>query len=148
MAKFVKKPIEIEAIQFTGENHEEIINFTEGKVELKTKSSSDTSLYVHTLEGEMQAIPSDYIIKGVHGEFYPCKKAIFQKTYSEVVEETFKDRLLKERAELEDKVSKLGSFLETENFKKIDEKQQELLEIQHGLMKSYLDILEQRISLL
>lgn len=148
MAKFVKKPIEIEAIQFTGENHEEIINFTEGKVELKTKSSSDTSLHILTLEGEMQAIPSDYIIKGVHGEFYPCKEAIFKKTYSEVVEETFKDRLLKERAELEDKVTKLGSFLETENFKKIDEKQQELLEIQHGFMKSYLDILEQRISLL
>jgi hypothetical protein len=103
MAKFVKNPIEIEAIQFTGENHEEIINFTEGKVELKTKSSSDTSLYIHTLEGEMQAIPSDWIIKGVHGEFYPCKEAIFQKTYSEVVE---------------DKVTDSGSFLETpENLK-------------------------------
>ena len=39
------------------------------------------SLVIHTLEGDHHANPGDYIIKGIHGEFYPCKPDIFEKTY-------------------------------------------------------------------
>lgn len=39
------------------------------------------TMYIRTLEGTMAASPGDYIIKGVKGEFYPCKKDIFAQTY-------------------------------------------------------------------
>lgn len=42
------------------------------------------SFYISTLEGEMEVSPGDYVIKGVHGEFYPCKPDIFKKTYESV----------------------------------------------------------------
>jgi hypothetical protein len=146
MAKYVKKPIEIEAIQFTGENHQEIIDFTGGKATLSKKPYNNFK--IHTLEGKITAIPSDYIIKGVNGEFYPCKEVIFKKTYKEVVEETFVDRLIKEKNELEERVTKLGAFLDSTNFQKLDKRQRELLQVQHTHMLVYLDVLVKRISLL
>ena len=78
--KYRKKPVIIEAIRWTGKNLSEIDNFMGGTVENK-----GTTLVIHTLEGDMTASVGDYIIKGVHGEFYPCKPDIFEQTY-EVVE--------------------------------------------------------------
>ena len=60
----------------------EIDNFMGGIVENK-----ETTLVIHTLEGDMEASFGDYIIKGVNGEFYPCKPDIFAKTYEEVTEQ-------------------------------------------------------------
>jgi hypothetical protein len=42
------------------------------------------SIFIETLEGTMRAMPGDYIIKGVHGEFYPCRGDIFEETYEPV----------------------------------------------------------------
>lgn len=81
MPKFRKKPVVIEAIRFTGSNYEEIREFI-GKNTL----CSDLSIVIPTLEGDMIAQKGDYIIKGVKGEFYPCKPDIFAETY-EVVSE-------------------------------------------------------------
>ena len=81
MAKYKKKPVVIEAIRFTGSNYKEIREFI-GKNTL----CSDLSIVIQTLEGDMVAQKGDYIIKGVHGEFYPCKPDIFNETY-EVVSE-------------------------------------------------------------
>ena len=81
MAKYKKKPVVIEAIRFTGSNYEEIREFI-GKNTL----CSDLSIVIPTLEGDMIAQKGDYIIKGVKGEFYPCKPDIFNATY-EVVSE-------------------------------------------------------------
>ncbi len=81
MAKYKKKPVVIEAIRFTGSNYEEIREFI-GKNTL----CSDLSIVIPTLEGDMIAQKGDYIIKGVKGEFYPCKPDIFAETY-EVVSE-------------------------------------------------------------
>lgn len=75
-----KKPAIIEAIQWTGKNLSEIDNFMGGIVENKG------AIVIHTLEGDMEAPIGDYIIKGVNGEFYPCKPDIFDKTYEEVTE--------------------------------------------------------------
>ena len=80
--KYRKKPVIIEAIQWTGKNLSEIDNFMGGIVENK-----ETTLVIHTLEGDMEASFGDYIIKGVNGEFYPCKPDIFAKTYEEVTEQ-------------------------------------------------------------
>ena len=76
-----KKPVVVEAIQWTGENHAEMCEFIDPEVfEIKPKEG----LIIHTLEGDHHASPGDYIIKGVNGEFYPCKPDIFAKTYEPV----------------------------------------------------------------
>ena len=74
--KYRKKPVIIEAIQWNGKNWSEIDNFMGRFFENKR-----TTLVIHTLEGDMEASINDYIIKGVNGEFYPCKPDIFDKTY-------------------------------------------------------------------
>ena len=81
MAKFRKKPVMIEAIQWTGNNLEEIKDFM-GYYEYAKKN-----LIIHTLEGKMIAQVNDWIIRGVQGEYYPCKPDIFEKTYESVVDE-------------------------------------------------------------
>lgn len=88
-----KKPVEILAVIWTGENLIEITEFTQGcKVDPMHPHwddyvgiVSEKGLSIHTLEGEMKASIGDYIIKGVAGECYPCKPDIFIKTYEEVV---------------------------------------------------------------
>lgn len=79
--KFKKKPVIIEAIQWNGENLSEIDEFTKNEVK-----NHESVLIISTLEGDMYASLNDYIIKGVNGEFYPCKPDIFNKTYEEVTD--------------------------------------------------------------
>ena len=79
--KYRKKPVTIEAIQWLGTNLSEIDDFVGGSI-----ANKNTILIIHTLEGDMEASIGDYIIKGVNGEFYPCKPDIFAKTYEEVTE--------------------------------------------------------------
>ncbi len=79
MAKFRKKPVVIEAIQFLGTNLPEIESFLP-----VGKYNDDGTIGIVTLEGVMRADIGDWIIKGVNGEFYPCKPDIFQKTYEAV----------------------------------------------------------------
>jgi hypothetical protein len=88
--KFRKKPVVIEAIQYSNLNKAEIEIFVGKK--LKEELESETayvagkgipvfSLLIETLEGNMKASTRDYIIKGIKGEFYPCKPDIFEATY-------------------------------------------------------------------
>jgi len=77
--KYIKKPVTVEAIQWDGKNYDEVKAFV--KSDLLSQSSKN--LKIKTLEGDMTAIPTDFIVKGVDGEFYPCKEGIFHKTYSE-----------------------------------------------------------------
>jgi len=84
MVKYRKKPVVIEAIQFTNKgNHQEIADFVGKK--LKIQDMGDT-IIIPTLEGDMKASVNDFIIKGVSGEFYPCKPDIFKQTYEKVEE--------------------------------------------------------------
>ena len=85
--KYRKKPVVIEAIQWVGNNYAEIREFCGKHPQGHGHCwySVDNKNYVGTLEGEMEASKGDYIIKGVNGEFYPCKPDIFEKTY-ELVE--------------------------------------------------------------
>lgn len=81
-----KKPVEIECVQWTGANVSEIMSFC-GSVAHDIYQINlanmpvEYSLIIKTLEGNMRAEPGDYIIKGVHGEFYPCKPNVFKETY-------------------------------------------------------------------
>lgn len=87
--KYRKKPVVVEAVQWTGLNLEEIKKFVGGAL---TYIINDTAwevgkgkphvyMKIRTLEGDMEVSKKDFIIKGVNGEFYPCKPDIFQKTY-------------------------------------------------------------------
>ena len=76
--KFRKKPVVIDAVQWLGHNFIEIDSFI--TVEHETYPSKG-EVYIPTLEGVMKADKGDWIIRGVNGEFYPCKPDIFDKTY-------------------------------------------------------------------
>ena len=88
MQKFVKKPVVIEAIQYNGENIEAIEDFVGKKLSTVMSSDVDVKLIIPTLEGYMKALKGDYIIKGIKGEFYPCKPDIFKESYSLVTEKS------------------------------------------------------------
>lgn len=78
MAQFRKKPVVIEAVQWIGDNFIEIDDFITGVHETYPSMGI---VKIQTLEGVMNAQIDDWIIKGVNGEFYPCKPDIFEKTY-------------------------------------------------------------------
>lgn len=91
MDKFRKKPVVIEAIKWTGENLKEIIDFTglhPSALKFSWKEYCDLvnreGLKIFTIEGPLHASIGDWIIKGVKGEFYPCKPDIFETTYERV----------------------------------------------------------------
>lgn len=81
--KYRKLPVEIEAVQWTGDNWRLIDEFITVKHETYP---SQGIIKIPTLEGIMEASEGDYIIKGVNGEFYPCKPDIFEKTYEAVTD--------------------------------------------------------------
>jgi len=88
MAKFRKKPVVIEARQFLGdENAKDILDWIHLTDNMATYHFKEgQALMLFTLEGWIQASPKDWVIKGVKGEFYPCKPDIFEMTY-ELLEE-------------------------------------------------------------
>ena len=79
MSFYRKKPVIIEAIQFNGENLNEMEAFVP-----VGRYGDDGTFYIVTLEGERHVSVGDYVIKGVKGEFYPCKPDIFMMTYEPV----------------------------------------------------------------
>ena len=79
--RYRKKPVVVEAVQWTGRNPMEVFRFLDDAATGVTESNG---IYIKTLEGTMAAQIGDYIIKGVKGEFYPCKPDIFAETYEEV----------------------------------------------------------------
>lgn len=84
--KYRKKPVEIEAVQFidTPERIEEITEFTGGDLRVNYEDKDNPYIPIETLEGTMKASVGDYIIKGVKGEYYPCKPDVFTQTYEPV----------------------------------------------------------------
>lgn len=90
MNRYRKLPVEIEACQWDGtrdsarEIGQWLADNGEGHMGALLKGNEMVSLLIPTLEGTMEASSGDYIIKGVAGEFYPCKADIFEKTYEVV----------------------------------------------------------------
>ena len=95
------KPVFIEALQWTGKKHREMFNFLTNntkenssitleedtfRIDLVNGDCQTGNLIIKTLEGEMLASVGDYIIKGLRGEFYPCKPDVFEMKY-ELVQE-------------------------------------------------------------
>jgi hypothetical protein len=81
MMLYRKKPVTIEAAQFTGTNGDELADWIGGDADWNPRSGE---LFITTLEGSMHASVNDYIIKGIAGEFYPCKPDIFHSSFDPV----------------------------------------------------------------
>jgi len=90
MSKYRKKPIVIEAIQLRWDTWSEMCDFIgfahDGCRKIKGGAGKENAigLDINTLEGTMHAGENDYIIKGIKGEFYPCKEDVFLQTYEKV----------------------------------------------------------------
>ena len=88
--RFKKKPVIIEAINYDGNNSKEIIEWAKCKIvepifiNITWDNPTGKYLEIKTLEGTMIAIVNDWIIKGIDGEFYPCKPRIFIDSYEKV----------------------------------------------------------------
>ena len=93
--KYIKKPVEIEAIQLKENNIIEVFDFLDRANYKETRSVEELKdfsqwvlkqgyIEINTLKGITKVSFGDYIIKGIKGEFYPCKPNIFQATYREV----------------------------------------------------------------
>lgn len=92
---FRKKPVTIQALQYTGDNLAEVLAFTGKHPKWHDYFTSfehyeefvkndDMIFKIKTLQGTMKAVPGDWIIRGVNDEFYPIKSEIFAQTYEEV----------------------------------------------------------------
>jgi len=78
MQKFRKRPLEVKAVLYTGDNDDEILKFLLPNVDPDATSFDGT---IKTLEGVMKVSKGDWIIKGIKGEFYLCKPDIFKELY-------------------------------------------------------------------
>jgi len=79
MPKYRKKPVVIEAVQFRAGEQDGA--FADDVIAGRVRYPEDGTMLIQTLEGTMQAVPGDWIIRGVKGELYPCKPDIFAATY-------------------------------------------------------------------
>lgn len=81
--KVRKKPVEIEAIEYDGDNLNEVFEFAlqHGS---KIDAGLDGEILIHTLNGTVSAKPGHWVLAGVNDELYPCAPAIFEKTYEAV----------------------------------------------------------------
>lgn len=80
--RYRKKPVQIEAGRLTYENRDKVAAWiTENGGEVGDPGTHPGVLTIVTLEGAMRADPGDYVIRGVEGEFYPCKPSIFEASY-------------------------------------------------------------------
>ena len=90
MSRYRKRPVEIDAFQWTGgpdqtEDPLWIVDaIAQGKVRFNDICSDKVSMTIRTLEGDMTAHPGDWVIRGIKGELYPCRDDIFQATYEAV----------------------------------------------------------------
>ena len=134
MKKYIKKQVVVEAIQWDGtlekaleisqiDGFNSIIEYYSTKTVIigeSTSSSANTyeeikSFKIKTLEGDMNVSKGDYIIKGIKGEFYPCKEDIFKKTYVDFTEYVGTNELLVDLdSTLESIENNLKSFLPDE----------------------------------
>ena len=92
MPRFRKNPVVIDAVQWTGENLREVVDFCGGlhasarklDWEAFVELVKNDGLKIFTLEGPLRASSGDWVIRGIHGENYPVKNDIFLQTYEEI----------------------------------------------------------------
>lgn len=153
MSKFRKKPVVIEAKQwFNHGDHSMVEPYDPEKAGAYIKGPGPHG-WVKTLEGGHIVSPGDWIIKGVKGEFYPCKPDIFAATYdAEPVQSStglppHQQRVLDEKQDLDLRIARLDEFMRRNpTFPTLDAAERDRLEIQLDLMRDLSGILGERIA--
>jgi hypothetical protein len=84
MPKFRKKPVDIEAVLWDGGNTAEVADFMASSPRFGSNGQGAHWVEIDTLEGTMRGDKGDWIIRGIQGEFYPCKPEIFEASYDRV----------------------------------------------------------------
>jgi len=99
MKQYTKKPITVEAIQWDGtkEMAQQLL-LIPGLNGLVVPEQEGFRFRINTLEGRMTVSPGDFIIKGVQGEYYPCKPDIFHQTYEKLEEAETREKSVQEKA--------------------------------------------------
>jgi hypothetical protein len=146
IARYTKKPVTIEAIQFADDadtisNIHGFLGADETRISYENPDAP--VLKIETLEGTMTAQVGDWIIKGVKGEFYPCKPDIFEATYGK---SDSASRLLDETRETATRLNKLNAFMATDAFPKLPREDKDLLYSQQRVMSKYVQILGKRLE--
>jgi hypothetical protein len=80
-ARYRKRPVVIDAFEYTGDNAREVLAWAEGSVRRGEDADGETRLVIDTKEGVLSARVGDFIVRGVEGEYYPCAPRIFAATY-------------------------------------------------------------------
>jgi hypothetical protein len=147
--QFTKRPVTIEAIQFADDadtisNIHGFLGADETCISYENPEAP--VLKIVTLEGMMTAQVGDWVIKGVKGEFYPCKPDIFEATYERAESSDFKCRLLVETQETAARLNKLNTFMASDNFPKLPREDKDLLYSQQRVMSKYVQILGKRLE--
>ena len=91
VARYSTKPCEIEAVEWNGSNISEINNFAGNSILWMEDENRKPILEIYTLEGIMLANVGDFIIRGLRGEYYPCKPDVFHKKYELISENIVTD---------------------------------------------------------
>lgn len=114
-----KRPVEIEFLEWKNYNWEEMKKFCPTAILSETSDSSRFNLIIPTLEGNHLALRGDMIIKGIAGEFYPCKPDIFEKTYDSVIDPD--KEIFSEHAKLPIRFDEYGGYFFDSNNNMIGE---------------------------
>lgn len=157
MARYVKNPVEVEAFRWTGDADQTddpvwiVEAIRAGSV--RFNRVPEVEMVIQTDSGEVTANPGDYIIRGIHGELYPCKSDIFEATYKRSPELPGFDapherRLLVENIQLEDRIDKLSDFIAKGRHNALGERIARSLKVQLSAMRMYRDELLYRIGLI
>lgn len=154
MTLYRKKPVVIEAKQWNGENADEIQTFLfDGNQHAAHGWVKGQYVEIGTLEGLMVASIGDWIIKGLAGEFYPCKPEIFAATYDGVPQAPsstlppHQQRVLDEKECRDIEITKLDEFIQRNPlFGNLPEAEQKRMKRQLDVMHELSSILGERIA--
>lgn len=124
--QYRKKPVTVEAVQLDNLNVPSVVRWI-GEDKAKMNLESDEawnlgkappifSVTICTLEGDMKAMPGDYIIKGVNGEFYPCKPDIFEKTYEAVERQKEENAMFKGKIDTQPPFGSIGDSIRLDDY--------------------------------
>lgn len=159
MAKYRKKPVVIEAVQWPCLHP--AVEHCDCSAKPGTDCANCGHLFIQTLEGPMRVSVGDWIITDVHGEHYPCKPEIFAATYEPVAEADAAadlplghigglpphvQRLVAEHEQLGDRISKLVKFQGTNTYAGLPEEERRDLDEQAKCMTAYWDVLLCRVN--
>jgi len=149
MPQFIKKPVEVAAIQYQWDETTSIDEIQDQIADFigKNIGLAGDLILIDGVHGEVTAKPGDWIIKQNDQDFYPCSDEVFQKNYAPMQQTTWLERVKQEKANMQSMLDALEMTLRTESKPDaIAQDQWDLMHRQQFHMRQYVQILEERIN--